>query len=110
RTTMKINRVAVIGCGAVVVALAASGCRKTPVDTTYLPGYPKPSQIGDAGNAPPADSLANKELTPTPVTDPDVRKNWARDPEMFRADTAYFDFDSSNIKRAEKSKVAAVAN
>ena len=42
--------------------------------------------------------------------DPSQRANWARNREIFKKDTVYFDFDSSTIKGTEKKKVSAVAD
>ena len=47
---------------------------------------------------------------PTQITDPNVRKDWPRDREIFKSDTVHFDFDSSVIKSDENAKVSAVAD
>jgi peptidoglycan-associated lipoprotein len=42
--------------------------------------------------------------------DPSKYENYTPDAEIFKSNTAYFDFDSSVVKSSEKSKVAAVAD
>ena len=95
---------------ALVLVAAALGCRKTPVNVTDLPGY-KPGVIGDpfATNATDTALLAGTNA-PTPMSDPNLRKDWARDHEIFKADTVHFDYDSTVVKSGDKHKVAAVAD
>src|SRR6266568_1136388 len=37
-------------------------------------------------------------------------QGWPEDPSFFKADTVYFDFDSSSVKPAEKPKISDVAS
>jgi peptidoglycan-associated lipoprotein len=94
------------------LALAAalvSGCR--PENMAKIQGYPKPPPLADADNAPKFDdSTRLKDHEGIPLADPSVRANWARNREIFKKDTVYFDFDSSTLKSSEKKKVAAVAD
>jgi peptidoglycan-associated lipoprotein len=77
---------------------------------TDLPGY-KPELVGDpfATNAVDPNLLGGTNA-PRPMSDPNLRKDWPRDREIFKADTVHFDYDSSVVKSGEKSKVAAVAS
>jgi len=96
------------------VALAAvllSGCR--PENMSKIEGYPRPPALADAETAPPFDAstqLKDHATDGIPLADPSVRANWARNREIFKKDTVYFDFDSSTIKSSEKKKVANVAD
>jgi peptidoglycan-associated lipoprotein len=89
---------------------AALGCHKRPSNVTDLPGY-KPELVGDpfATNAVDPNLLGGTNA-PRPMSDPNLRKDWPRDREIFKADTVHFDYDSSVVKSGEKSKVAAVAS
>ena len=77
---------------------------------TDLPGY-KPEIVGDpfATNAVDPNLLGGTNA-PRPMSDPNLRKDWPRDREMFKSDTVHFEYDSSVVKSGEKSKVAAVAS
>jgi peptidoglycan-associated lipoprotein len=104
-------------CALVITAVA--GCRKKPsAIITPLPagmtGSPTDQNAGPAlgvdptklDNAP----LGNAADGTAQQSNPDERKNWQRDSEIFKGDTVHFDYDSSVVKAAEKSKVAAVAD
>jgi peptidoglycan-associated lipoprotein len=95
---------------ALVSTIAAAGCAKRPSNVTELPGY-KPELVGDpfATNAIDPSLLAGTNA-PLPMSNPDLRKDWPRDREIFKADTVHFEYDSSVVKSGEKSKVAAVAS
>jgi peptidoglycan-associated lipoprotein len=99
---------------ALILTIAVVGCRKRPVNVTDLPGY-KPQPIGDpfanAGVDTNANSFAGAGTNgPTPMANPDIRKDWPRDHEIFKADTVHFDYDSSAVKPGEKAHVKAVAD
>lgn len=95
-----------------VLTVAAPGCRKRPGHITQLPGRtgsnvpePGPAQpIADTGGLKAQDTGGFAQIGP------DARKNWPRDREIFKSDTAHFDFDSSVVKAADKPKVSAVAD
>jgi peptidoglycan-associated lipoprotein len=94
-----------------IVTVASSGCRKKPGQITPLPGS-RSGNVPEANSAPP---LANTPapdagVTGFPQTDPNARKDWPRDREMFKSDIVHFEFDSSVVKAGEKSKVSAVAD
>ena len=97
-----------------ILTLAGSGCRKRPGQVTPLPGR-YGSNVSEATPAPPINPNEGLkgENTPGgafPVPNPDERKNWPRDREIFKSDIVHFDFDSSVVKDSEKSKVSAVAD
>ena len=95
-----------------ILTVAASGCRKRPGSITPLPGHVG-SNVPDtsAPLLPDTNNPLNKIDTGGGITsnDPNIRKDWPRDHEIFKSDTVHFDFDSSVVKGSEKSKVAAVA-
>jgi peptidoglycan-associated lipoprotein len=95
-----------------ILTVAASGCHKRPGTITPLPGRAGSS----VPEATPATPLAGNEGLKSETTGgfkelgPDARKDWPRDHEIFKSDTVHFDYDSSVVKAAEKSKVSAVAD
>jgi peptidoglycan-associated lipoprotein len=97
---------------ALSLAAATLGCHKRPSNVTDLPGY-KPEPIGDpfANTGIDTNSLAGSGTnTPLPMSNPDIRKDWPRDRQVFKAYTVHFDYDSTAVKPGEKSKVKAVAD
>ena len=108
----KFSNAALFG---LIVTLAAAGCKTKPTSSvTQLPGgttTPQVAQSGsgkaltDEGDKPKSENVASSE-----ISDPNLRKDWPRDHEMFKSDTVHFDFDSSVIKSDDKAKVSAVAD
>jgi peptidoglycan-associated lipoprotein len=95
-----------------ILTLGASGCRKHPGQITPLPGRTGNS-VPEATTAPPLADTGGLKAETTggfPPPDPNIRKNWPRDREIFKSDTVHFDYDSSSVKGQEKSKVSAVAD
>jgi peptidoglycan-associated lipoprotein len=95
-----------------ILTVAAVGCRKRPGSITPLPGRTG----SNVPEATPANPLAGNEAFKAETTggfvsnDPNARKDWPRDREIFKSDTVHFDFDSSVVKAGEKSKISAVAD
>jgi peptidoglycan-associated lipoprotein len=87
---------------------AVSGCRKTPVNVTNLPGY-KPQNVGEGNPGTPINPN-DTNIVGFPQNPPGVHENWPEDPKMFDAQTVHFDYDSSVVKSGDKPKVAAVAD
>jgi len=93
--------------------MAVTGCKTQHYGVTKLPPD-KSASSGSDGGIPPGGTLnpdgkLGGSGEPTPVSDPNLRKDWPRDKEIFKADTVHFDYDSSVIKPADQPKVAAVA-
>src|SRR5262252_3191187 len=91
-----------------ILTVAGAGCRKKPGAITPLPGRTG-SNVPDASTAPPLSDTSGLKAENTggfSQTDPNARKDWPRDREIFKSDTVHFDFDSSVVKGAEKSKVS----
>jgi len=113
---MKLNKISNVILFALVLTIPTVGCRKKYAGVTPLPGAAH-TGTASAGDTSPGKPLIDDGLKPasdnvgsTAITDPDVRKNWPRDREIFKSDTVHFEYDSSVIKTDEKSKVAAVAD
>src|ERR1035437_1184804 len=114
---MKLNKFANLLVIGLVLTVAASGCRKKPVNLTNLPGV----RNGTPGDTGPGLAIRN---TPPLSTEPAITSgsgytgtpqgpghpNWPEDAQTLKSDTVYFDFDSSVLKTAEKPKVSAVAD
>ncbi len=97
-----------------ILTVAAVGCRKRPGSITPLPGRTG-SNVSEATPAPPINDNTGLKTENTtggsfPVPNPDERKNWPRDREIFKSDTVHFDFDRSDVKADDKPKVSAVAD
>ena len=114
---MKLNKFANLLVIGLVLTVAASGCRKKPVNTTILPGSrtPNPRDTGPGGAIPFAPPVApgpdvSANPTGTPSNPAGLHQGWNEDAQALKTDTVYFDFDSSVLKAAEKPKVAAVAD
>jgi peptidoglycan-associated lipoprotein len=110
----KILNVLVI---ALALTMIASGCRKRP---TYLTTLPNGTTIntadpGSAGSIPDANTKGSDMTTDpfkdgTPMNDPANHQGWIENAEQFKANTVYFEFDSSAVRGADQSQVAAVAD
>jgi peptidoglycan-associated lipoprotein len=108
---MKLNSLAKLLIVTLVVVVSAIGCRKTPVGVTDIHG---------SRAHPPKDNVdqGNPLLGSTNVIDPNSvgiptgpgHPGWIEHPETFKDYTVHFDFDSSVVKGAERSKIEAVAN
>jgi len=92
------------------VVIATPGCQKRPGYVTNIPG----AKTGPQDMPPGAPIEGQDKSKPggegIASADPAQWANATRNAEIFKMDTAYFDFDSSVVKSSEKSKVAAVAD
>ena len=107
---MKLTKLVSVLVLGLMIAGAASGCRKRPGYVTGIPPGKTPDLWDVTNTTPltgtqPVDTNTNLEQT-----NPDIRKNWPRNAEIFKAYTVHFDFDSSSVKTAEKPKIASVAD
>ena len=119
---MKLTKFANLLVIALVMTVAASGCRKKPVGVTPLPN-PYARNVKSPGPGLPGTQPFSSEPRPNgtgvpsdtnpmahPSNEPGSHQGWAEDAEVLKADTVHFDFDSSVIKSSEKPKVSAVAD
>jgi peptidoglycan-associated lipoprotein len=118
---MKLTKSANLIVFGAILALVAVGCR---TKSNYLTKIPQGSSAhgGDSSPGKPLIDDANKvasndvnkvnsnDVAGTGISDPDKRKDWLRDHEIFKSQTVHFDLDSSVLKEQEKSKVALVAD
>ncbi len=114
---MKMNRLALPLVLALAATLAATGCKKTPVKVTPMPG----AQAGNvpdnqsANTLPNANTLnpdANPNVTSgsTPTAGLDEFEGMKKDAAALAAYTIHFSFDSAVIKKAEHANISAVAS
>jgi peptidoglycan-associated lipoprotein len=124
---MKLNKFVNLLVIGLVLTVAASGCRKKPVNTTLLPGS-RQGKVADAGTGSgiqpaqpmPTDTGVTRDSGATGATSgigeghasnpAGLHDGWIPDAEALKSDTVLFDFDSSVVKASEKPKVAAVAD
>ena len=119
---MKLNKFVNLLVIGLVLTVAASGCRKKPVNTTMLPGQPTPNARDQgAGGAikpsqPITDTTGTTRVDPVPFGEAHPsnpagnRVGWTEDAQALKSETVLFDFDSSVVKASEKPKVSAVAD
>jgi len=114
---MKLNKFVGLLVIGLVLTIAASGCRKKPVNTTLLPGSRAGKVADDSmGGLKDGDrlNLGENALGKTgegiPLGAAGAHQGWLEDAQTLKADTVYFDFDSSAIRSSEKSKITAVAD
>jgi len=122
---MKLNKFTSLLVIGLIASVAATGCRKKPIAVTDIPGSRTGTKVVTtpvvavpdmpAGN--PIKPVENPVATPnpeatngTPSNPADLHKGWIEDAVALKAETVYFDFDSSVIKASEKPKAAAVAD
>jgi peptidoglycan-associated lipoprotein len=113
---MKLNKFVNLLVIGLVLCVAAPGCRKKPVGVTNLPGA-KAGPVGEPGPGPQIGAQPPVSTEPgaggtgtTGIPQGPGHPNWPENAEILKADTVYFDFDSSVLKTSEKPKVAAVAD
>ncbi len=97
---------------ALVLTVAAVGCKKKPTNVTPLPGQPGYVGEGGAAGIPGGGAVGSGpgvEAGGGPLADPSRFANMKPDREALAAYTVYFDFDSSVVKSSEQGKVAEVA-
>jgi len=121
---MKHAKLAALLAAVLALSFTSTGCRKGPDKLTEIPGQRTP---------PPSDTAGRPLDDGTPVRNPNVGTDgitatdptkgsqtgipaasgdftgWKEDKETFRADIVYFDFDKSNIKPSEVSKLENIA-
>jgi outer membrane protein OmpA-like peptidoglycan-associated protein len=129
---MKLAKLAYLLAVGTALSLAATGCRKGLDKTTNIPKGSEPT-VGGENTAPPRGATDNLGNTPPLVTAPPTTvepstttvapptgpgiaaasdeqfSNWIENRDEFKAQTVYFDFDQSNIKASEVSKLEEVA-
>ena len=118
---MKIKSIATLLVVSLVLASGAVGCKKKLQKTTPLPpqsgqGIQGTSTAGPIGDLPPIDT---SDIDDGTLGDPLVEgagiplaggfDDWIEDRATFATETVYFDFDKSNVKMSEISKVESVA-
>jgi peptidoglycan-associated lipoprotein len=108
---MKLNDFTKLLVLALILTVAGAGCRKKPGPITPLPGRTG-GNVPEATPATPMGTEGAKVDTTGagPQNDPNIRKDWPRDREIFKSDTVYFDYDSSSVKASDKPKITAVAD
>ena len=116
---MKLNKFVNLLVIGLVLTVAASGCRKKPVNVTNLPGakagavpdMPAGEPIKPDGSLTGEPGAIGADTTGgTPSNPADAHAGWLEDAQTLKSDTVYFAFDSSVLRASEQPKVAAVAD
>jgi peptidoglycan-associated lipoprotein len=108
---MKATQLANLLMLGLILTAAGPGCRKRPTPLTPLPGSRagNPSDVGPGAALGDAGKLNPAELGGIKSNEPGSHQGWIENAEMFKGDTVHFDYDRSEVRASEKSKVAAVA-
>jgi peptidoglycan-associated lipoprotein len=102
-------------CALALTCIVSTGCRKKPVGVTPLPGA-RAGQVPTPGPGNPFDTgtqvggMTGGTTIPVGIPASPGHPGWAEDRETLKADSVYFDYDSSAIKSGEKSKIENVAS
>jgi peptidoglycan-associated lipoprotein len=105
-----------------ILTVAAAGCKKTPVKVTDMNGPRMGYNQGPNDNTitnldrtepiqpgPEVGATSRPPEGGIPSVGPDRFRNYIPHPEILKAYSVYFDFDSSVIKSGEKPKINSVA-
>jgi peptidoglycan-associated lipoprotein len=108
---MKLTNFANVLALGLILTLSASGCKHKHPEITPLP---KGGLAGEAAGPGPGGTVpgpgAGDSANSGGIPQGNGHPGWSEDAKIFKSDTVYFDFDSSSVKPAEKSKVSAVAD
>jgi peptidoglycan-associated lipoprotein len=106
-----VFQIAALTC---LVALGVAGCKNPRKDVTPIPG--KSTKVGPPGaggpidkgaTLPPDDSAAGQPLATAGLG---IFEGMAMHRDILAAQTAYFDFDRSAVRKSEQGKLKAVAD
>jgi peptidoglycan-associated lipoprotein len=112
---MKLNKIGNRLALGVLLTIAAAGCKTNPRALTVLPDHRKqPTETTEKDKGLPI--IADNAVKSTESADfghalnsRDAHKGWVEDASVFKAYTAHFEFDSSNVRAADKVNLEAVA-
>ena len=118
------NTIHWLAIGLTTLSLGVTSCSKNPQRTTNLGGT-GPGAITDDRNrrpidggltvAPPIDAVASSDTTPVRPTEGGIPQangdftGWTENPDEFKNQTVYFDYDKANVKPSEVEKLKEVA-
>ncbi len=108
---MKSNKLIYLLICALAMTLAATGCKKKPVNVTRLPDYAlKGPKEGPPAELPEGGKLRPDETGSVPLPD-DLNdlSRFNQDRETLASHIVHFDYDSATVKASEKANVEAVA-
>jgi peptidoglycan-associated lipoprotein len=111
---MKLTRTLAALSLIAVLALGATGCKRTPKDLTPLHGRaaktPTGPGPGDMIGDGPKVGTDTTGVIPTSTDGPINLDNYDQDRSTFASDTVYFDFDQSSVRKGEQGKIENVVN
>ena len=116
---MKMTKFVVLFVCGLMLSSVGVGCRKKPSYLTPLPGQRTQAPgdltpgdpIGTGGTSgQDVSSTSTGEFGGTPLNPAGTHDGWIENAAALKAQTVYFDFDSSAIKASEQANVAAVAD
>jgi peptidoglycan-associated lipoprotein len=93
-----------------LILTVASACKHQHPPVTPLPNgglTGQPPEPGTGGKMQPGGTTGDNTGG---IPQGPGHQGWIENPDQFKSDTVYFDFDSSSVKPGEKSKISAVAD
>ncbi len=106
---MKANRFTTLMALGVALSFIAAGC-KSPENMQTIYGRRTPPQDLTGQGPITGGQIPGETNGMIPFSDYPNHTGWGEDKNQFAAQTVHFAFDSSTVKSADKSKVAAVAD
>jgi len=109
---MKATKFVHLTVYALALTLAAASCKTRTPEVTKLPPPSPPAKTPDTSAVPPGNPIVgnpNPIGTPFGIPASPGHPGWLENPEIFKASTVHFDFDSATVKNDEKPKLEAVA-
>ncbi len=110
---MKLITLSNLFLAALVLAFSSTGCKTKHPPVTKLPEGGK--TVGETAGPGPGAGVTrpggSEGVSSTGgIPQGPGHPGWNEDPSTLQADTVYFDYDRSDVKQSEQSKVAAVAD
>jgi peptidoglycan-associated lipoprotein len=112
---MKLNKIGNRLALGVLLTIAAAGCKTHPPVVTRIPDHRRdPADFGGKDKGLPiiADNSVKSTEDMTvghPLNPRGAHEGWIEDTTAFKAYTAHFEFDSSNVRATDKANLEAVA-
>ena len=107
---MKVTKFTYLFSIGLSLSLAAVGCKHHPTPLTPIPGSPAGNPDLNGGGTLTNESGLGPNATGIAANPPGSHAGWKEDPETLKANSVHFAYDSSVVRKSEKSNVTAVAD
>jgi peptidoglycan-associated lipoprotein len=113
---MNLNKLSSRLALGILLTMAVAGCKSTKPGVTHIPEQ-NSGRTGTGTTERTSPVNPNEKVGSTdnpdgvhPPNPSGLHQGWKEDPKIFKAYTCHFDFDSSNVKAADKANLDAVAS